>query len=280
MCPKSGRKNCWRGECGPKLAAAKKKRVRVHSVLPYCGLPPLPGELLSRFNLDPILAVTLTGLALAHLSNAHSGRARAYAATGWTIAALALMSPLCAWSVALFSARIGQHMILALVAAPLIASGLKSSHSRRGGGLWAYGLVFFAALWVWHMPAPYDATFASTPLYWLMHVTLFGGAILLWRELLDHSPRRTPEVLAVGLLSSLQMGMLGAILTLATHPLFYPHLLTSYAWRLTPLQDQQLGGALMWVPGMLLFLWAAIRSLRRLWRVFEDTRQHDTARVS
>jgi putative membrane protein len=248
-------------------------------VLPYCGAPPLPGELLSRFNLDPVLIVILTALAVAHLLNTNSRRARAFAASGWLLAAAALLSPLCALSVSLFAARIGQHMILALVAAPLIALGLPGS-SRSALGLWTSATAFFIALWTWHMPAPYDATFSSTPLYWAMHVTLFGSAILLWRELLHHSARRTVDALIVGMLTCVQMGLLGAVLALSTHPLFYPHLLTTAAWGLSPLQDQQLGGTLMWVPGILLFLWAAIRSVRRMWSALEGLSDHDTARLS
>ncbi len=248
--------------------------------LPYCGAPPSPGELLSRFNADPVLLVVLIALAVAQLLNAGNRRMLVGTACGWFVAAVAFMSPLCALSVALLSARIGQHMLLLLVAAPLIALGLRPARSERLWGLWGYGCLFFVALWLWHMPGPYDATFTSTTLYWTMHVTLFGTAILLWRALLHHPSRRTVDALAVGMLTSMQMGLLGAVLTLATHPLFYPHLLTTAAWGLTPMQDQQLGGTLMWVPGILLFLWAAIRSLRRLWRALEGTGQHDTARLS
>lgn len=248
--------------------------------LPYCGAPPSPGELLSRFNLDPVLIVVLISLAAAQLVNTGSRRMFVYGVCGWLVAAAAFLSPLCALSVALFCARIGQHMLLLLVAAPLIALGLRPAHSERVWGLWVYALLFFVALWLWHMPAPYAATFTSTTLYWVMHVTLFGGAILLWHALLHHPSRRTVDALTVGMLTSMQMGLLGAVLTLATHPLFHPHLLSSAAWGLTPMQDQQLGGTLMWVPGILLFLWAAIRSLRRLWRSLEGANQHDTARLS
>ena len=103
------------------------------------------------------------------------------------------------------------------------------------------------------MPLPYEATFTSTPVYWSMHVTLFGSAILLWREILHHSSEQAFGALAVGVLSSMQMGLLGAVLTLAERPLFTPHLLTTQAWGFTPLEDQQLGGALMWVPGICSF---------------------------
>jgi putative membrane protein len=161
-------------------------------------------------------------------------------------------------------------MILLLLAAPLIALGMPRERANRSWAIWASGLAFFVALWVWHMPVPYDGTFESSRLYWIMHTTLFGSGIVLWRELLHHPPRRTAEALIVGLLTTMQMGLLGAVLALAVRPLFFPHLLTTVAWGLTPLQDQQLGGTLMWVPGVALFLWAAMRSLRRVWRAVEE----------
>jgi len=238
--------------------------------IPYCGTPPAPGELLSRFNLDPVLIAVLIALALLHVYAIRTARARALAAAGWAIAAAALISPLCALSVALFSARIAQHMILLLVAAPLIAAAWQNSERPRSEAtLYVSAFVFTACLWVWHMPGPYDATFSSTLIYWSMHVSLFGSATLLWRELLHHPPERTGLVLLVGLSSSMQMGLLGAVLTLAGRPLFFPHLTTTTAWGLTALQDQQLGGTLMWVPGMGLFLYVALRSLYRLWTVLE-----------
>jgi putative membrane protein len=233
--------------------------------IPYCGSAPLPGTLLERFNADPLLACVLLLLALAQISWLQQRRQRLYAALGWCIAAAALMSPLCALSVALFSARITQHMILVLLAAPLIALGWPARVDGAGrGALWSAAIAFFAALWFWHMPLPYDATFSSSGVYWSMHITLFGSAVLLWRELLQQSAGHTVDVLAAGALTSMQMGLLGAVLALAGRPLFFWHLTTTAAWQLTPLQDQQLGGTIMWVPGIVLFLWAAMRSLQRL----------------
>jgi putative membrane protein len=238
--------------------------------LPYCGTPPDPGELLSRFNLDPVLLLGLAVLLAVHLGRVRHRRGLALA--GWTVATAALVSPLCALSVALFSARVAQHMILVLVAAPLIAVALPSgptppAHFARQ--LWLATTLFFVSLWFWHMPVPYEATFSATWIYWTMHGTLFGSAVLLWRALLHHPPARTTDVLAAGALSSIQMGLLGAVLTFAGRPLFSRHLLTSPLWGLTPLHDQQLGGVFMWVPGIALFLFAAIRSLSQLWRMLE-----------
>jgi len=239
--------------------------------VPYCGLPPLPAELLQRFNLDPLLILILAGCAVAHLLVVPRAHSRWPAAAGWLIAAAAFLSPLCALSVALFSARIAQHMILVLIAAPLIAVSLPAPARIPGDhALWITGSAFFAALWFWHMPVPYDATFTSNTLYWLMHTTLFGSAILLWRELLNHRAEGTATALCVGALTSMQMGLLGAVLTFAGHPLFVWHLTTTWPWGLTALQDQQLGGTLMWVPGIVLFLFAALRSLSRLWTVLNE----------
>ena len=162
--------------------------------LPYCGAPPLPGELLTRFNTDPVLIgalivmVSLQWWATRHLP-AHL---RLRGLLGWLIAAAALISPLCALSVALFAARIAQHMILILVAAPLIAVALPAQAPRPVWMLWFSALAFFCALWFWHMPMPYEATFQSTAIYWCMHISLsvvpphFGtpfctiGALTLW----------------------------------------------------------------------------------------------------
>jgi len=236
--------------------------------LPYCGLPPVPGELLHRFNLDPVLIAVLALLAGAHIWSVRSRGGRVRATAGWVLACSALISPLCALSVSLFSARVAQHMILVLLAAPLIASGWTDTR-RKSARLWVAAAAFFIALWFWHMPVPYDATFTSSTLYWTMHVTLFGSAILLWHELLNHRHDQIGDVLAAGAATSMQMGLLGAILTFATHPIFLWHLTTSHAWGLTPLHDQQLGGAIMWVPGIALFLWTALRSLRRAWMSLE-----------
>ncbi len=239
--------------------------------LPYCGTPPLPGTLLTRFNLDPVLIAALL-LALFLLLRFARGRpARRYAAYGWCVALFAFVSPLCALSVALFAARIGQHMLLILVAAPLVALALPAGSERRARArLWSACSAFFIALWFWHMPAPYDATFASTACYWAMHLTLFGSAIWLWREVLHGEQAHTIDVLAAGAFTSMHMGFLGAVLTVAARPLYFWHLTTTQAWGLSPLEDQQLGGVLMWVPGIALFLWAALRTLDRLHTALEE----------
>jgi putative membrane protein len=242
------------------------------SAVPYCGTAPLPGALIERFNLDPLLIMVLIGLAAWQFFVYRKQATRFYAPAGWLIAAAAFLSPLCALSVALFSARIAQHMVLILVSAPLIALSFPKVRSQSYWPLWGSTTAFLLALWIWHMPVPYASTFSSVSLYWCMHVSLFGSAILLWRELLHHDSRQTVAALAAGTVTFVQMGLLGAVLSFADHPLFIWHLGTTRAWGLSPLEDQQLGGILMWVPGTALFLWTAIRSMSLLWRSLERAR--------
>jgi len=238
--------------------------------LPYCGTPPSPETLLHRFNLDPVLIGALILATLLHLLYwRRQGGTRIFALStagvGWIVTALALVSPLCALSVSLFSARVGQHMVLILGAAPLLALATPPLAIRWARTVtWTATFSFLVTLWFWHMPGPYDATFESTPVYWTMHLTLFGSAVVLWRALLRSPRSASGDVLLAGVLSSMQMGFLGAILTTASHPFFFRHLSTVQIWGFTPLQDQQLGGTVMWVPGILLFLWAALFALNRL----------------
>lgn len=252
-------------------------------VIPYCGTPPTPAELLVRWNLDPILLTALAAvIALYAWGSRRSSlniNQRRWFYAGWGLTALALVSPLCPLSVALFSARVGQHMVLTLVCAPMVAAGRPldalagllgrpdAAVSDGASSTAPLAAALFAALiWYWHTPGPYTATFDSTFTYWTMHVTVFGTALWLWSALLARLGSRPGLALTAGLLSTVQMGLLGALVTLAPRAVYAPHFATAGLWGLTSLQDQQLGGAIMWVPGCVAFLAAA---LAELWALLE-----------
>ncbi len=227
---------------------------------PYCGAPPAPGDLWHRWNLDPALLVALAAIWGGYLLFAHrsalGGWRQVAFSSGSALTALALICPICPLSVALFSARAGQHMFLVCVTAPLIALGWPGREVSGSAARWRPILAaaaFAAALWTWNLPGPYAETFRSTPIYWLMHLTTFGAALLLWRSILA-AWRQSLEGAAVAtLITVLQMGVLGAVITFAAQPLYQPHLHTTLSWGLSPLEDQQLGGVIMWVPaGVLL----------------------------
>jgi putative membrane protein len=239
------------------------------SYVPYCGSPPVPGQL--AWNLDPVLIAFLTLVPVLYGLGSRGWREtdrlrQSSFYLGWAILAAALVSPLCNLSVALFSARVAQHMLVTLVAAPLIVLGQPgtalrfmvpkrfTSLPRMKDGV--YQLIatagFAAALWVWHLPGPYDATLQSDGIYWTMHATIFGTALLLWQALFRRL-NCVSSALLVGFGSTVQMSLLSALLTLAPRPLFASHAGTTWPWGLSPLEDQQLGGLIMWVPGGTLF---------------------------
>lgn len=234
--------------------------------IPYCGLPPHPAELISRWNLDPIL---IGALAAAWVGYGLAAKRRQWPRQwafhlGWALTAFLLVSPICPLSVSLLSARISQHMLLTMVAAPLVAFGLPR---MTGGGLRsnpiAAAAVLSAALGYWHTPGPYGLTFSNTFVYWLMHLSLYGAGLWLWRALWARDLRLAPAAGAVALASA-TMAMVGAVLTFAPRPLFAPHFLTTYAWGLSPLEDQQLGGILMWTPGGVLMAAGLVAGLARI----------------
>ena len=247
----------------------------LYRLSPYCGAPPTAATLWTRWNLDPLLIAALLGIVAGYAVMAARRpvgsrpippwrRGCFYA--GWALGAAALISPLCALSVSLFSARVGQHMVLTALVAPLIALGLApmSGWARRTE-LLAAG-AFAAALWIWHAPGPYAATFNGEGVYWLMHLTLFGSALWFWKALFDAPPERMAICVAATLATSLQMAFIGAVITFAPAPLYAPHALTTPAWGLTPLADQQLGGVIMWVPAGAIFVAAILASLAAVMR--------------
>jgi putative membrane protein len=244
--------------------------------IPYCGSPPVPGGVTWNFDLILWSLLALGALAYSvacrHLRRDAPARHEQISfALGWTILALALISPLCNLSVALFSARVGQHMILSLIAAPLLvlgradvlllqAFGVRADVPNRAEAYIA-PLSFALALWVWHSPAPYNATFMSHIVYWIMHVTLFASAITLWRVLLRGVTHEPISALIASAFTGAQMCALGVLLTFASHALFSVHANTTWPWGWTSVEDQQFGGLLMWVPGGMVFTLHALAVL-------------------
>jgi cytochrome c oxidase assembly factor CtaG len=104
----------------------------------------------------------------------------------------------------------------------------------------------------------YDAALAHDSLHALEHVTFLVGGVALWsvvgRARWHHHTGGAVLVLFAAAVGS---GALAALLTLAPRPLYDAHLATTAAWHLSPLEDQQLAGAVMWVPGGLVYTVAA-----------------------
>jgi putative membrane protein len=147
---------------------------------------------------------------------------------------------------ALFSARVGQHVLLTLVAAPLLASALPA---LRWPAMPA-AVLFAALFWVWHAPGPYAATLQGDAVYWAMHLSLFGAAVLLFATM-----RARPErAFLAAALTGAQMTLYAMLLTLSPEAWHTWHVAAAAPYGLSALADQQLAGALMWVAGGALFL--------------------------
>lgn len=232
--------------------------------VPYCGTPPQPGDLLLAWNLDPwvILALGLASIGRFHPVLARDGARRRRLDLALVLAALVFLSPLCALSSALFSARVVHHVLLVSAVAPLLAAVLPAPRSRTSGTRMVLALLTASAtLWFWHAPAAYAAALSDDALYWVMELTLLASAVFAWREL------RRPEAplhTALGHLALIvPMGLLGALITFAPVPLYGLHVAGAPLYGWTPLDDQQLAGLVMWVPAIVPNLAAALASLHR-----------------
>lgn len=233
--------------------------------IPYCGIAPGPVELAARWNLDPLLILGLAAMALAwwRWGSANAIQRRMLLAAAAILATL-FVSPFCALTSALFSARAVHHIAVTALAAPVLALALPIRRVPGGWGVWTG--VHAATFWLWHAPPAYEAALSSYAIYWIMQLSLLATALALWRAV-----RAAPVTggIAALLATMVQMGLLGALLTFSATPFYAPHYLGPLAWGLTPLEDQQLAGLIMWAPGAGLYLAAALALLGR-WFVREQ----------
>ncbi len=257
-----------------------------------------PSDLAGSWTFEPALLATLALAALVHgrgkarlgrriASTREKRRAVAFYG-GLVVLAAALMSPLDALAHTLFSGHMAQHLLLMVVAAPLLVyarptpalvAGLPAGgrdlvrrQARLRGAahalanpvvVWIIGAL---VLWAWHMPALYEAALANEPVHVLEHASFFGAAVLFWSVVFASGTRRgLPRPVAIVLVfaSGVQSSALGAVLLFASTPLYSVHGAGARVWDVSPLADQQLAGALMWSPPALLYIvvmgWLLVR---------------------
>jgi cytochrome c oxidase assembly factor CtaG len=199
---------------------------------------------------------------------------------GWWSLAAALISPVHSMGEVLFSAHMVQHEILMLIAAPLLVLsrplvaflwGLPMSW-RRGVGQWAKRSyvrrswnwltdpftawwVHAVAIWAWHAPFLFQLTLTSQLAHTAQHLSFFLSALLFWWALFYARGRKSHGAAVLYVFTTaVHTSILGALLTFAPR-IWYPgYATTTEAWGFTPLEDQQLGGLVMWVPASLIYL--------------------------
>lgn len=231
-------------------------------VIAYCGPAAVPDAFWTRWNTDPLLIAMLAALAFMVARGRAADARAAWGAIG--LMAMVFVSPLCALSSALFSARVLHHILLVSLAAPLLARAFP----QRGSSILPLPLlvaIHAVVLWLWHAPGSYTWGLSSVPSYWLMQLSLLGSAWLMWRAILAPAVHTGPALIALAVTIG-QMGLLGALIVFATRPLYFVHFASTAAWGFSPLADQQLAGLLMWVPAMLPYLgvglhmaWSSLR---------------------
>lgn len=224
----------------------------------YCGPAPDPASLFYAWRFDGA-AVLLVG-ALAGHRIWRDGRADKPFVIGSLFLLVLFMSPLCAASAALFSARVTHHLVLVTVAAPLLVYRAPLLQNRRSPFLST--IIFTILFWAWHIPHLYDIAVHSPAIYWFMQTSLLLSACYMWSTIL-RAQDKTHALFAL-LSGTIQMGMIGALLTFAGTPLYGTHLFTTSAFGLSALEDQQLSGLVMWVPGAVPFLIAALAIIAQL----------------
>ncbi len=283
---------------------------------------PLTKALLLSWDLRPEVLVPLILLAALHYTGwlrlrrrsdgrfANHWRLASY--TGGILAlALALLSPIDVLSGQLFSAHMVQHLLLMMVAPPLLLlanpfptflwalpSRLRASLSaafRRVTawlgrdaflsqsllkatapyGAWAiYVLVFFA----WHDGNAYSLALRFPAVHRLEHFTFVGAALLFWWHVTAAAPRFHPKpaqwLRVAYVLAMIPPNMLlGVALSFAATPIYPYYESIPRLYGLSVLDDQIWGGLIMWIPGSMMYVIAALVLLARLLMTAEHKAQ-------
>jgi cytochrome c oxidase assembly factor CtaG len=206
---------------------------------------------------------------------------------GWVSLVGALVSPLHWLGEHLFSFHMIEHEILMAISAPLLVVGqpigtLLWSLPRairvaigRGlkrpavNGVWRWlstgrnaTLLHGVAIWAWHVPVLFDAAVGSVLFHRLQHLSFLVTALLFWWSVF----RRSNCGLAAWHLfvTMLHTSVLGALMALAPRVLYDAQAATAAAWGLTPLEDQQLAGIIMWIPAGTVYAGAAL-AMTSIW---------------
>jgi len=199
---------------------------------------------------------------------------------GILLVAFTLTGPLDELADQAFSMHMLQHVLLLKVAAPLLllgeftpvflwAIGRTNAHRASLGWTrswvgrfwnwlitpWCAWTLYGLCLWVWHVPAFYQAALKSESLHSFEHFLFLGTALLFWGYLLQPGRQRLIRYGTAVLYlftTLLHESILGALLTFSSQT-WYPFYSASSFMGLTPLGDQQLAGVIMWLPGGILF---------------------------
>jgi putative membrane protein len=242
------------------------------------------------WNWDPVILTALVGTAVVYARGVRSlwrkARGRGVSVPkasaflgGLTVVAAALLSPIDTLAASLFWLHMCQHMLLIAVAAPLLVLGrpllvlpqglprgwrgrLHGAPARRGVLALAIAtwILHTTVVWAWHLPVLFQAALANPSVHALEHAMFLGTSVAFWWWLIDPAARRSLGgglAVAYAIAAGVQGMILGSLMLFSGHPWYPAYAGSSRAFGLTPLQDQQLAGLVMWIPPGLVYLLAA-----------------------
>jgi putative membrane protein len=264
------------------------------SAFAHEGRPPEPHDVLTAWTLEPAVIIGLLLSAWLYWRGSRRMRKNAVPPHRWESMAftggllalvVALVSPLDAMGGALFSAHMMQHEVLMLVAAPLLVfgrplapfllalpAGMRRDLVGFGKLKWVQRtwrllvnplvawLIHGAVLWAWHAPLLFQATLENEWIHAAQHLSFLVSALLFCEAIVHGRDGRLGYGAGVVYLftTAVHTSVLGALLTFSG-TLWYPvYQQTTLAWGLTPIDDQQLGGLIMWVPAGLVYIVAGL----------------------
>ena len=234
----------------------------------------------------------------------------AFFAAGWISLLIALDSPLHEIGEQLFWVHMLQHEILMLISAPLLVLGrplipflwalpqrwreraASIGRARSFRSVWdgfaspvSAWLISALGLWVWHLPWLFDQTLQNDWMHAAQHTTFLLTALLFWWPLTNPTSRFGYGAAIIYVFTTaLHTSILGALLTFAPRPWYSPYLATAPLWHWTALEDQQLGGLIMWIPaGTLLIavgLWLLVKWLNQSQLRWQYTQMAELTRLS
>jgi cytochrome c oxidase assembly factor CtaG len=263
-----------------------------------------PGAVLASWSRDPAVLGSLLatgaiyvrgwlGLRRQMPHRFGAGRLAAFVAGLGTIAA-ALVSPLDALAPLLLQAHMAQHLLLTMVAPPLIWLGAPAIPLLRGlpwrlvkhgigpvAGMSALRrlarrvthpaaawVTFAAVTWAWHAPALYEAALRSPAWHVLEHLSFLAAALLFWWPVIQPWPASAVwprwAMIPYLLLADVQNTVLSAGLTFAERVVYPWYAAVPRPWGIGPLEDQAAAGAIMWVAGSIAFLLPLARVVSQL----------------
>lgn len=205
---------------------------------------------------------------------------------GWGALVVALASPLDRLGEYLFSAHMVQHELMMLIAAPLLVisqpvsallRGMATPFGRAFGKLarnkssryiWDWltsptvaWFIHAIGLWGWHLPSLFNAGLQNSWVHSLQHISFLWVALIFWFSLFRSRHESTSAGVLYLFSTAIHASLLGALMTFSPDIWYTPYLLTTSQWGLSALEDQQLGGLIMWMPAGIVFIAAGLASL-------------------